>query len=144
MLSKNTSKEIKARHMVLNYELKEGTRASFYCQDNTSILPGRFSFIVYEGKGSRIAIYQLKAKYKQNEKGWYYEMNNRDVHTKIMPVSGYPNLIGWGEIDERFNRHDLLVLEYADEEHKKIRIHLFKGLAYPKYLQSVLEYLESL
>ena len=141
MIGKSIKELVGSRHKVLTYQKKEGTRASYYCSDDELVLPERISFILNTRQGTRNAPYQIKGRYKQNDKGLYYHMNCRDVHTKIMPIPGNLRYVGWGEIDRRFKRYDLLVFEFVDEHKTILRIHHFRGLADPQYVDAVLGFL---
>jgi hypothetical protein len=134
---------IKASHHVFTYELKEGTKSSFYLKEGSpKLLPCRISFMPYSGKeGKRKAHYEINGTYKQNEIGKYYSMNNRRVHTKIIPINAFPSFVGWGEVDERFKIYDLLIIHSTNNCKESFHIHVFIGMAKGEYLESVCNYL---
>ncbi len=136
---------IRSRHQILTYQLKQGTKSSYYLMDGTKgLLPERLSFIPYSGKdGIRKAYSEIDGRYKINEPGHYYLMNERKIHTKLIAVKNYPQFIGWGEIDERFRIYDLLILYSANGCQHDFQIHHFKGLAKIELLESVCNYLQS-
>jgi hypothetical protein len=137
---------IKATHQIFSYQLKEGTKTSFrLCSGKKCFLPERLSLTNYTGKaGLRNAKFQIQGKYKKEEEGTYYFMNNREIHTKIMEVNNYPLFIGWGEIDVRFKVYDLLIIHSQNNCKESFQIHHFKGLAKPEYLESVCKYLQTI
>jgi hypothetical protein len=135
---------IKAKHRFTSYELKEDTKTSYYATNgDMTILPCRLSFMDYSGKdGIRNAAHQIKGKYKLNEHGKYYDMNSREVHSKVMPVANYPAFFGWGEIDVRFNRYDLIIIHSSNQCRQSFTVHHFEGMAARlEYLNDVCEYL---
>lgn len=136
---------IKASHHVFIYELKQGTKSSFYLKKGVvQLLPCRLSFMPYSGReGKRKAYYEINGTYKLNEFGKYYNMNNRKVHTKIIPIKAFPSLMGWGEIDERFGIYDLVVIHSTNNCKKSFQVHLFKGMARGQYLEAVCRYLNT-
>lgn len=136
-------KLINSKHKLMYYELKEGTKSSYYqTHGAVNILPRRLSFIQFDGKQNhRKAMYQINGKYKQLELGLYYNMNNREVHSKLMPIPGFPQFVGWGDIDQRFGIYDLVILESTNNCKQSFTIHHFKGLAKPDYLEAVCQYL---
>ena len=135
---------IQAKHKILYYEKKPDTKSSFYqVAGQTNILPQRLSFISYDGnQNHRKAFFQINGKYKIGEFGLYFNMNNREVHSKIMPIEDYLGFIGWGEIDQRFKRFDLLIIESDNNCRESFSIHFFEGLAKPEYLNAVCQYLK--
>jgi len=135
---------IKAKHQILSYELKQGTKTSFYqTSGTTGILPARLSFTPYfQKEGIRKAKYEINGKYRIAETGLYCSMNKGIIHTKIMAISNYPMFLGWGEIDERFGTYDLLILHSENNGKQSFQIHHFRGLAKPEYLISVCQYLQ--
>ena len=136
-------KLIESKHKLMYYELKEGTKSSFYqTHGDTNILPSRLSFIEFEGtQNHRKATYQINGKYKLVEVGLYYNMNNRDIHSKLIPIEGYPQFVGWGDIDHRFGLYDLIIVDSTNHCKESFTIHHFRGLAKPEYLESVCQYL---
>ncbi|AMS27813.1 hypothetical protein AEM51_13080 [Bacteroidetes bacterium UKL13-3] len=96
----------------------------------------------YSGKeGKRKAYFEINGTYKLNEVGKYYTLNKRIVHTKITSVESYPSFVGWGEIDERFNVYDLLIIHSTNNCKHSFQVHLFIGMAKVNYLVSVCNYL---
>jgi len=136
---------IKVKHQVLTYELKEGTKTSFYqTAGPLGILPSRITFSNYFHKeGLRKAKFEINGQYKISESGLYYGMNKRKVHTKIISIGNYPMFIGWGEIDARFGIYDLLIFHSENNAKQSFQIHHFRGLAKPEYLDSVCHYLQA-
>lgn len=135
---------IRVCHKVATYSLKEDTKTSFYfVAGDAHILPQRISFTNYTGRqGTRPAKYQIQGSYKKTEPGLYYEMDNRKIHTKIMEVKNFPLFVGWGEINEKFNIYDLLIIYSSNGCKHDFEIHHFRGLAKPQYLEAVCKYLE--
>jgi len=136
---------IRSKHQSFTYTLKEGTKTSFkHSEGFKNILPETISFTNYYGKeGRRKAKFQLSGKYKLLEHGFYYAMNDRKVHTKIMEINDYPMFIGWGEIDARHKIYDLIIVFSMDNCKSSFEIHLFKGLANIEYLNDACSYLQS-
>jgi hypothetical protein len=134
---------IKAKHKAIFYELKEDTKTSFYCKaGDWNVFPCRLTLMEYLGKdGTRKAAHQIKGKYKVNEGGLYYAMNGREVHSKIMPIANFPMFFGWGEIDSRFKRYDLIIIHSSNQCKQSFTIHHFEGLVKPEYLNDIGEYL---
>ncbi len=139
------SELIKASHSFTTYCKKEGTKTSFKkCEGPDMQLPERLSFMQYSGKEGKIkAYYEINGTYKKDEKGLYYYMNKRNVHTRIIPIRNRPNLVGWGEIDYRFNIYDLIIIQSPDNCLHSFQVHLFRGLAKPQYFEEVCHYLQT-
>jgi hypothetical protein len=136
---------IKSSHIILTYQKKEGTKTSFKkLEGPDSILPERLSFMHYSGKEGKFkAYYEINGTYKKEEKGLYYDMNKRNVHTKIIPIHNKPLLLGWGEIDCRFYIYDLIILYSTNNCSQSFQLHLFRGMAKPEYLEAVCNYLQA-
>lgn len=136
---------IRVCHKVATYALKDGTKTSFYfVTGEKEILPERISFTNYTGRqGTRPATYQIQGSYKKTESGLYYDMDNRKIHTKIMSIKDFPMFEGWGEINEKFNIYDLLIIYSSNGCKYDFEIHHFRGLAKPQYLEAVCEYMEA-
>lgn len=134
----------RSKHQILKYQKKEGTKTRFYLMEGEKgILPEGLSFIPYSGKEGRLkAFYEIDGRYKLTESGLYSAMNNRNIHTKFFSVSKFPFIMGWGEIDARFQIYDLLILISDNGCQRSFEIHHFKGLAKPEYLESVCYYLQ--
>lgn len=131
MLSDNM---ILSRLNKLEYKLKEGTTTSFLLANGRiGILPERLSITKYTGlSGRNNSRFQLQGRYKLGQAGIYYNMNQRLVHTKLIPLKDFPDIIGWGEIDSRFNVYDLIVVLSKSNFKDGFTLYHFKGLAlYP-------------
>ncbi len=136
---------IKAKHKEIHFELKEGTKTSYYqISGMHGILPQRLAFMEYTGReGIRSATFQIKGRYKVNEPGLYYAMNQREIHSKICKITDFPMFTGWGDIDHRFKRYDLIVIHSSNQCKQSFVIHHFEGLAKPEYLNNVCQYLKT-
>lgn len=136
---------IKTMHKVLEYCHKAGTKSSFLQSSGPiNILPMSLYFSNYSGRpGSRPAKFQIQGQYKKADKGIYYDMDRRKVHTKIMQINNFPQFIGWGEINERFGIHDLLILFSSNSCIDSFEIHHFSGLAKIEFLEDVCNYLQN-
>jgi hypothetical protein len=136
---------IKSRHKVICYGLKAPTKSSFYRSSGPiGIFPERLSFYPYSGKvGKRAALYQIDGKYKVLDGGLYKPLDNGKVHTKIMEIQGFPSFTGWGEIDERHQIYDLIIIFSTNQCKHSFEIHHFRGMAKPEYLHEVCNYLQS-
>jgi hypothetical protein len=134
---------IKTKHQVLEYCHKEETKSSFiHCSGPINILPKSLYWGLYNGKqGNRPAKFAIKGIYNKLEKGLYYDMDKRKVHTKIMQYLKYPQFIGWGEINSKFGIYDLLIFYSSNQCEDSFEIHHFKGLAKIEYLEEVFKYL---
>lgn len=137
---------IKTKHKVLEYCHKPETKSSFtLCAGQVDILPKSLYFGLYTGRaGSRPAKYAIKGTYTKSERGIYYDMDQRKVHTKIMQIQGFPQFIGWGEINKNFGIYDLLIFFSSNNCSLSFEIHHFSGLAKIEYLEEVCSYLQAI
>jgi hypothetical protein len=130
----------KNRHSSITYELNEGTVATYHYVDGAkNLLPEKISLISYKGLyQNSLVTYQLNATYKKAELGYYYDMNNRVIHTKLISKATLPDIIGYGDIDRRFKKYDLILVAKGKSSNEII-IHHFEGCAQPEHISSVLE-----
>jgi hypothetical protein len=131
---------IKTKHKVFEYCHKAETKSSFIlCSGPINYLPKSLYFGPYNGKaGTRPAKFQIQGTYKVAEKGIYYNMNKRKVHTKIMQKDNFPQFIGYGDL----GINDLLIFFSSNQCRESFEIHHFSGLAKIEYLEEVCKYLQ--
>jgi hypothetical protein len=136
---------IKLKHEVFTYQLKEGTKSSYLLiEGKKNLFTERLSFLPYKGKtGIRTAKYQIDGYYKKNDLGLYKALNSGKIHTKIMKADDFPMFVGWGEIDERKNVYDLIIIYSTNNCKESFEVHLFKGLAKIEFHSEVFSYLQS-
>lgn len=138
---------IEARYSSFTYELKEGTKASYYfIEGDKNLLPKRISIgkltSKYSGSISLNNI-ELKATYNKEEEGKYKGLNKGDsIHTRIFPANLSKEFLGYGILDERHKIYDLIVIEEITKS--KLKIHHFEDLAKPEYKTIVWHYLKTI
>lgn len=138
---------IEAKYSNLTYELKEGTKASYYfVEGSTNILPRRISIgkLTFNNTSNfDTAKIELKANYNKQEAGKYKGLNKHDsIHTRIFTNISNEEYLGYGILDERHKIYDLLVIEKINTN--RIKIHHFTDLARPEYKVLVLNFLKEL
>ena len=139
---------IEPRYSSLTYELKEGTKASYYLKEGKKgILPNRIGIGLFSNNNAspshKLRITELKANYNKTEDGKYKGLNKGDsIHTSIYPVAYHSNFTGYGILDERHKIYDLIVLENKDSN--KVTIHHFEGMAKPEYMNMIWNYLKGI
>ncbi len=137
---------IQSCHIPLYYKLKEGTKGSFYQKaGKRGILPNRISMGIFAqqkaSKKDTIKLNELNGQYKKAEAGLYKELNKGRIHSSIWEAQGFPELYGYGILDERHQIYDLLILESEDNLSASLSIHIFRGLGKPDYLHEAFSYL---
>jgi len=136
-------------HISINYELKAGTKGSFYkIAGKSEILPERLNWGIFAQKKVSIKdnfkLNEINAKYKRNEPGAYKGLNNGTIHTSIWKtLPEYPEFYGYGIVDERFKIFDLLIIYSENGCSSSFEIHLFKGMGKPEYLIEAFSYLRN-
>lgn len=135
---------IKINHEVFTYQLKVNTKCSYYLSEGKkNLFTESLSFMPYKGKaGIRAAKYQIDGYYKKNDIGLYKALDKGKIHTKIMEINDFPMFVGWGEIDERKNVYDLIVIYSNNNCKESFEVHLFKGLAKIEFHPEVFNYLQ--
>lgn len=134
-------------HIPLSYELKPGTKGSFYrLTGQNEIFPKRLNWGVFAQKKFSVRdsekLNEINAHYNNNESGAYKGLNNGNIHTSIWKsLSEYPEFYGYGILDERFKIFDLLIIYSENVCTSTFEIHLFKGMGKPEYLNEAFSYL---
>ncbi len=133
--------DVESRYSSLTYELKEGTKTSYYYKEGEkNILPNRIS--ICDIKVNNTLKLGLKANYTKTEEGKYKGLNkDNSISTSIFPIDIKYNFQGYGILDERYRIYDLLVFEKNDD---KLKIHLFESLGRPEYKEAVIKFLRML
>lgn len=138
---------LEARYSSFTYELKEGTKASYYLvEGNKNLLPkrisiGKFTFNQTGKPGSDCI--ELKATYTKEEGGKYKGLNKGDsIHTRIYPTNISQEIIGYGILDERHKIYDLVVFQEITKS--RMKIHHFEDMARPEYKAIVWHYLKTI
>ncbi len=137
---------IQSSHIPLYYELKAGTKGSFYQKaGERGILPSRISMGIFAqkkaSKKDTAKLNELNGQYKKAEAGLYKELNKGRIHSSIWEAPDYPEYYGYGILDERHQIYDLLVLESEDNLSTSLSIHVFRGMGKPEYLQEAFNFL---
>jgi hypothetical protein len=136
---------INTKHSISIYELKQGTTSSYYRTAGGTILPERLGLGLFveikKSLKSHNRIAEIKSRYRKDESGLYYNMNDRYIHTSIWTNPNYPDFYGYGIIDERFRIDDLIVIYSLNNCKQSFEIHHFKGLAEAANLDEVFTYL---
>lgn len=136
-------------HVPLKYELKEGTKGSFYqTSGKKEFLPERLNWGLNSNcrasNKDPFKINEINAKYKVNELGAYKGLNNGSIHTSIWkPLPEYPQFYGYGILDERHKIFDLLIIYSEDNCTSTIEIHILKGLGKAEYIEQAFNYLKN-
>lgn len=141
------------------YQLKQGTKASFYYKSGTKMLPNRLSVLIgndctpvsRSGRGLLPKVGQIKGQFSKSEDSVYKQYKPYFVNTSIWNVPGLQRYfyctIGITDQSGRIKDDcgDLAVIFTNDW--KQIEIHIFKGLAMkthlPEYLQQAVSFLQS-
>lgn len=141
------------------YQLKEGTKASYYrilgCEDfpnRLSISKEELSKVSKSGRNaSRLIMGQLIGKFKQKEKSRYKKYDPFNFRTQIWQCEEYPQLIGYGTIgitgwDGRIRDDgDLVVLRSDDPQWSEIRLFEFDGLGKnPDYVKQAMRFVNAI
>jgi hypothetical protein len=137
---------IESCHISIGYELKVGTKGSFYQnKGERNILPQRVSLGIFAQHKTSNKDSQKKNEingiYKKDEAGLYSKLNNRKIHSSVWELKDYPEFYGYGIIDERYSIYDLLLIYSEDNCSTSFDIHLFKGMGRPEFLKQALHYL---
>ncbi|HAQ20664.1 MAG TPA: hypothetical protein DCR40_15755 [Prolixibacteraceae bacterium] len=136
-------------HNSLKYELKAGTKGSFYkVAGQSGILPERLNWGIFAQKKVSVKdsfkLNEINAKYKKNESGAYKGLNNGSIHTSIWkPLPEYPEFYGYGILDERAKIFDLLIIYSENVCSSTFEIHIFKGMGKKEYLEEAFRYLRN-
>ncbi len=144
---------IRNKHEVFTYELKEGTKSSYYRVDGGPLLPFRVSFssqgfFELNKKGRAISenkVGQILGCFKKNEDSTYKQNKPFEVYSSVWQATDYPEFLGYGDIglsneEGRIKASkDLFILVKKD---KVLELHLFPSLV--PYKEEVLEYLRGL
>jgi hypothetical protein len=133
--------DIDSKYTSLTYELKEGTKTSYYYKEGEKkILPNRISICDIKVIGGvRLG---LKANYTKSEVGKYKGLNkDNTISTSIYPIEINYDYIGYGIVDERYKLYDLFVFQ---KQESKLKIHFFESLGKPEYKEAVIKFLKGL
>lgn len=143
------------------YELKEGTKASYYRKDglgDDSTLPERLSIrhrrnesLKGQFEWSADVEGRLDGCFKKGETSLYKLSRPYKVHTTIYKASNYPTFIGYGTIgisgmNEKGrmpDTRDLVILYSRSHERGRIEIFRFIGCAFPEYIKPAFDYVFS-
>lgn len=128
------------------YQKKEGTKNSFKLVAGLAgILPKTLCLGIFAQKrisqNDKVKKNEINGVYNKPEEGIYKTLNNGKIHTSIWVNPEYPEFYGYGIIDERFNKYDLLILHSSDNCNTIFTIYLFAGLGKPEYINQTFEYL---
>ncbi|HPQ79444.1 MAG TPA: hypothetical protein PLG47_03270 [Candidatus Dojkabacteria bacterium] len=140
---------IESCHIPLAYERKEGTKTSYYLtMGKPEVLPTRISFGSYaqqkSSKNDETKKSEINGQYRKEEKGLYFNLNNRKIHSSIWGNAEYPEFYGYGIIDERFGIYDLLIFYSENECNQSFEIHIFKGMGKPELMKQAFQYLSAI
>jgi hypothetical protein len=143
---------IKAKHQTAIYQLKEGTKTSYYYQSGINTLPGRIGFNKFEfvetkrtGRNLHKSKAQLKATFKKSESSLYKKFKPFTIHTNIWQFPEYILFIGYGsigisdKIGKIIDTNDLIIIFSSSSSWKELEIHIFPGML--MNLEEVLQYL---
>lgn len=137
-------------HIPLIYELKAGTKGSFYqISGDIGILPKRISWGMFahqkaSEKDSQ-KVNEINGQYKKTEAGLYKGLNPGDkIHSSIWkPLPDYPEFYGYGIFDERHDIYDLVVIFSENICTSSMEIHLFRGMGKPEFMENAFSYLRN-
>jgi len=137
---------LKSNHLQFMYELKPGTKTSYYLTSGArGILPARigvtkesFSLIHQTGRGHlEKQTGQIKATFRKNDESIYKKHKPFWIHTSVYEISDFPVFVGYGDIGisneegKTEGTGDLLILHSSDAW-KTLSIHIFRGLLFQK------------
>ena len=139
---------IESSHILLQYELKEGTKTSYYQKAGAKgIFPSRLSVGNYAqrkpSKQDNAKKTEINGQYKKDESGLYKQLNERKIHSSIWEAQDFPEFFGYGILDERHQVYDLLILESENNLASSFKLHIFRGMGKPQYLQEAFQYLRN-
>ena len=144
------------------YDLKEGTKASYYRQDGLSPdkeLPERLSIrhrrnenLNGQKEWSADVEGRLDGCFKRMEESSYKLTKPFKVHTTIYKLPSCPLFMGYGTIgisgwdgNRRMpDTKDLVILYSRSHERGRIEVYRFIGCAFPEYIKPVIEYLKEI
>ena len=145
---------IKAIHQTAIYELKEGTKTSYYHKSGNGNLPGRIGFSKFEfaktekkGRNQHETKAQLKATFKKSEVSPYKKHKPFTIHTNIWSVPEYLLFIGYGsigisnELGKIIDTNDLIIVYSNSSNWIELEIHIFPGML--MNLKEVFQYLNN-
>jgi hypothetical protein len=141
---------IQSCHIPLKYDLKQGTKGSYYQKSGErGILPERISWGMYakckDSNRDSQKVNEINATYKKAEAGLYKGLNQGDnIHSSIWKgLPEYPEFYGYGIIDERHDLFDLLIIYSENICTSSIEIHLFRGMGKPEFMENAFSYLRN-
>ena len=139
---------IESCHIIIKYELKAGTKGSFYFSGGKpNILPARLGLGMFAQRKVFIKDHlkknEINGNYKKNEIGLYIGFKDRQVHTSIWKENEFPEFYGYGILDERYKIYDLLIFYSSNNCQSSFEIHLFKGMGNPEFIIKAFQYLRS-
>lgn len=137
------------QYSAATYELKPGTKAQFYYQEGSKILPERISigksFVpIKQSNQYPVRLAELKGTYKKTESGKYSRLNTgNSIHTGIFP-SPVKLFYGYGILDERHHIYDLLLFEEITPPLRKFRIYFLEGHGVPQKIMEAIRHMEEI
>lgn len=141
------------------YQLKQGTKFSFYYKSGTKMLPNRLSImsdsycepVSRSGRGLLPRVAQIKGSFNKSEDSVYKQFKPYEINTSIWQVPGlqryFYGTIGITSQSGKIEKDcgDLALIFTNDWQ--QLEIHIFKGLAMethlPEYLQQAVSFLQS-
>lgn len=140
------------KHQVLTYELKPGTKSSFYQKEGRKdLLPERIGFskdgfLKIANTGRAIVekrVGQIVGTFKKNEISPYKKYKPFSIFSTVWETIQFPSFVGYGDIGltneagRTVSSKDLFILYSPSKE--VLEIHLFPGLV--EFKDLVLQYL---
>lgn len=143
---------------VATYRHKEGTKASYYWQSGSKILPNRLSISKQsemtnvQRKGRNLlhpVVGQLLSRFTKEEASPLKQHKPFEVRTQLWKVPLYPLFIGYGTLgisSESGNvagdTGDLIVLCSSDQDWQTIVIYYFAGMGNVNDMEQVMKFLD--
>lgn len=139
------------------YELKEGSKSSYYWKSGTTILPNRLSIshdsemTKVQRKGRNLlepTLGQLIGRFKQSENSSMKQFKPYNLRTQIWRKTAFPNLTGYGTIgissypDGNIRDTQDLLVVCADKEWKTIQVYIALGRGNVNSIEETLQYLD--
>jgi hypothetical protein len=139
---------IKDSHIILQYEVKAGTKGSFYqCGGRINFLPNRISLGMFAQRKisnkDHLKKNEINATYKKNEEGFYSGFPSKKIHTSIWKFENYPEFYGYGILDERYVLRDLLIFYSSNNCETNFEIHIFQKMGKQEYLIPCFQFLRN-
>lgn len=141
---------------VCTYQLKQGTKSSYYFCGGERLLPNRvsitsdcFTQVQKKGRNLQTNAGQFVSSFNKNEDSVLKKYPPYTIRTQIWKIEDYPQFIGYGtcgitnEKGKIQDTGDLMVF-YSNNNWKTITIFYFVGMATPQFKDEAFKYVASI